>query len=153
MMHPLPPRLLLFLCVLLATVAATPVQAQGGAQPPAQVPASYEVLGVSVEGVTDESARQFVLQSSGLRVGQQVTLPGDQAISDAIRRLYELGNFTDIDVLADRFVGNGVFLTIEVEEVPRLSELSFEGIKGGDRDELRKQVPLLRGRALRPADI
>ncbi len=147
-------RLLLLLCVSLAFVAVPPTLAQGLSQPLAQAgPASYEVLGVSVEGVADETARQFVLQSSGLRVGQSVTLPGDQAISDAIRRLYELGNFTDIDVMADRFVGNGVFLTIAVEEVPRLSEIKFEGVKGGDRDELRKQIPLLRGRALRPADI
>jgi outer membrane protein insertion porin family len=151
----IPPRLLLLLCVLLAV--ATPAEAQGIPQPPGQTtattPQSYEILGLSVEGVTDESARQFVLSSSGLQVGQQVTLPGDPVISDAIRRLYELGNFSDIDVVAERFVGDGVFLRIDVEEVPRLGEVVFEGVKGGDRDELREQVPLLRGRALRPADI
>lgn len=138
---------------------AAPAAAQGVGVPapqaaaPQQQPTSYEILGLSVEGVSDEASRQFVLQSSGLAVGQQVVIPGDQALADAIRRLYELGNYTDIDVRADRFVGPGVFLTIEVEETDRLGEFEFEGIGRGDRDELRTRVPLLRGRALRPADV
>lgn len=123
-----------------------------GSAPPARL-SSYEILGISVEGVTDEEAREFVLRSSGLAVGQEIVVPGDQALSDAVRRLYELGNFTDVDILADRYVGPGVFLTIRVEETDRLAEFEFEGIGRGDRDELRKRVPLLRGRALRPADI
>ena len=116
-------------------------------------PSSYEILGISVEGASDEEARLFVLQSSGLTVEQSVTLPGDQALSDAVRRLYKLGNYTDVDILADRFVGPGVFLTIRVEETTRLGEFAFEGVKRGDREELAKRVPLLRGRALRPADV
>ncbi|MEM1041527.1 MAG: outer membrane protein assembly factor BamA [Bacteroidota bacterium] len=143
-----------------ALILSLPAGAQGLGQPLAQVggapigaPASYEILGLSVEGVSDESARQFVLSSSGLRVGQSVTIPGDQAISDAIRQLYQLGNFADVDVLAERYVGGGVFLLVRVEEVPRLGEVKFEGVKGGDRDELKDRVPLLRGQALRPAGI
>ena len=147
-----------FLLAFVLGAVAGPALAQGVGLPLAQgnaarQPASYEILGLTVEGVSDEAARQFVLQASGLAVGQQVTIPGDQALSDAIRRLYELGNFTDIDILADRFVGPGVFLTIEVEETTRVGEVTFEGIKGGDRDELGKRIPLLRGRALRPADL
>ncbi len=141
-----------------ALALAAPAGAQGLAQPLAQAaapaaPASYEILGLSVEGVSDEQARAFVLSSSGLRVGQSVTIPGDQTISEAIRQLYELGNFTDVDVIAERYVGGGVFLLLRVEEVPRLSEVAFEGVKGGDRDDLEKQIPLVRGRALRPADL
>lgn len=152
-------RTLLIALVLGASVPLA--SAQGVGQPLSQLgppaqqqdPRSYEILGLTVEGVSDETARQFVLQASGLAVGQQVTIPGDQALSDAIRQLYELGNFTDIDVSADRFVGSGVFLTIEVEETTRVGEVAFEGIGGGDQDELRDQIPLLRGRALRPADL
>ncbi len=145
-------------CLALAFVLAVPASAQGLGQPLAQAgrpaaPASYEILGLSVEGVADEQAREFVLSSSGLRVGQSVTIPGDQALSEAIRQLYELGNFTDVDVIAERYVGGGVFLMVRVEEVPRLSEVKFEGIKGGDRDDLEKRIPLLRGRAVRPADL
>ena len=138
-------------------VLAVPAAAQVGGQPLAQgavqQPTSYEILGISVEGVSDEASRQFVLQSSGLTVGQQIVIPGDQALSDAVRRLYRLGNFTDIDVVADRYVGPGVFLTIRVEETDRIGEVTFEGVGRGDRDELAKRVPLLRGRALRPADL
>ncbi len=146
--------LLVLGCVLGLAVPAgaqgvAPLAQAGGAA----APASYEILGISVEGVSDEQAREFVLSSVGLRVGQSVVILGDQAISDAVRRLYELGNFTDVDVMAERYVGGGVFLLVRVEEVPRLSEVTFEGVKGGDRDDLKKQIPLLRGRALRPADL
>lgn len=157
MTHPPLARTLLFALGL--AVCAVPAAAQDVGLPLAQgsaaqgQPTSYEILGLSVEGVSDEEARQFVLQSSGLTVGQQVVLPGDQALADAVRRLYELGNFTDIAILADRYVGPGVFLTIRVEETDRLGEFEFEGIGRGDRDELRQRVPLVRGRALRPADI
>ncbi len=149
-----------FLALSCVLALALPAGAQGLSQPIAQAgggaigaPASYEILGLSVEGVSDENARQFVISSSGLRIGQAVTIPGDQAISDAIRQLYELGNFTDVDVIAERYVGGGVFLLVRVEEVPRLGEVKFEGIKGGDRDKLRDQIPLLRGQALRPAGV
>ncbi|MDX1530806.1 MAG: outer membrane protein assembly factor BamA [Rhodothermales bacterium] len=136
--------------VLAPAARAQSLAQAGGALP---TPQQYEVLGVSAEGVADEATRQFVLQTSGFQAGDRVTIPGDEVISDAIRRLYELGNFTDVDVIAEKFVGNGVFLLVRVEEVPRVGEYAFEGIKGGWKDDLRRQVPLLRGRALREADV
>lgn len=139
--------------LLLALVGAAPAARAQVPAAPQQVPASYEVLGLSVEGAASEASRQFILTTSGLQVGQQVTLPGDQAVADAVRRLYELGNFTAVDVIAERFVGNGVFLLVRVEEAPRIADYRFEGVKGGEADDLRKQVPLLRGRPLRDADV
>ncbi len=144
--------------LLLAVLAAAPAAAQGSqplaaAQQDPRGPQSYEVLGVSVEGVTEETTRQFVIQTAGIRAGQTVTLPGDEAVADAVRRLYELGAFTDVDVVAERYVAEGVFLLIRVEEAPRVGEYEFEGLKKGEVEDLRREIPLLRGRALRPADL
>ena len=118
-----------------------------------QPPQAYELLGIDVAGVKDAGTKAFIIQSSGLRVGQTLTLPGDEALREAIRRLYRLGIFSDVRILEDKKVGNGIFLLIQVKEEPRLAEYHFEGLKKGEAEELRKRVPLLRGRAVGRADI
>jgi outer membrane protein insertion porin family len=121
---------------------------------PPSSPRSYEILGISVEGRHGRGRRgSSCSRRAGSRVGQQIAVPGDQAVSDAIRRLYELGNFTDVDVIAERYVGPGVFLTHPRRGDRPLGEFAFEGVRRGWADELAKRVPLLRGRALRPADV
>jgi outer membrane protein insertion porin family len=150
------PALFLLIVLLLAAIAPGVALAQLGVPTGVQAPrgpVTYQLLSVGVEGAADESTRQFVLQTSGLREGQSVRIPGDEAVSDAIRRLYELGSFSDVDILADRYEGDGVHLVIHVEEIPRVASVAFEGIRRGWADDLRRQVPLLRGRALRAADL
>jgi outer membrane protein insertion porin family len=142
--------------VLLVGVAfaSVPVAAQGLGVAPAQSgPETHTVLSISVEGTTDETLQQFVLQNAGIREGQQLSLPGDEAISSAVRRLYELGSFYRIDIFADRIVADGVHLLIRVVEAPRVGAFSFEGVRRAWADELRREVPLVRGRPLRPADL
>ena len=118
-----------------------------------QVPQSYEILGISVEGVESDNTRAFVQQASGLRVGQNVTLPSDQAFADAIRNIYRLGLFSDVKVVEERRAGNGVFLAISVKEEPRLTDYAFQGVKKGHRDDLQKAVPIIKGTPVRPAEI
>jgi outer membrane protein insertion porin family len=112
-----------------------------------------QVLGVSVEGVEDEYTRGFVLQTSGLSVGQRVQVPGDPAFADAIRSVYRLGAYDDVQIIEDRRVGDGVFLTIRVTDVPKLAAYEFEGVKKGEAKDLRKEVPLLLRSPVRPSAI
>ncbi|NBC19075.1 MAG: outer membrane protein assembly factor BamA [Bacteroidetes bacterium] len=147
---------------LLLSLTAAPVLGQGllptqeapaTASPYAQAPKPLQILGLSVQGVEDESMRTFVLQSSGLTIGEQVTLPGDQALADAIRSIYETRLFSDVAIVEERRAGDGVFLAIRVKEEPRLKSYSFENVKRRHRDELKKKVPLLSGTRVRPADL
>lgn len=120
---------------------------------PAQ-PESLEILGISVEGVDAPQMRSFIQQRSGLQPGESILIPGDQKLAEAIRNIYRLGTVSDVKILEERRVGNGVFLNIKVQEEPRLDEYSFSGLrKKGHRRDLRKDVPLLRGSPVRPADI
>lgn len=118
-----------------------------------QAPRPVEILGITVEGVTDESMKTFVLQSSGLAVGQTVNLPGDQALAEAIRNIYRLRVFSDIKIVEDRRAGDGVFLLIKVKEEPQLGEYTFTGIKKKHRKDLEKKIPLFKGSRVRPADL
>lgn len=118
-----------------------------------RAPEPVEVLGISVGGVDSEGVRNFVLQTSGLEVGQTVTVPGDPALADAIRSIYRTGLFSDVKVIEERRVGDGVYLNIQVEEVPKLAGFTFENIKKGQRNDLKKEVPLITGVPVRPGDI
>ena len=153
-MYPTMKYRILFLLVAILWLGAFPLHAQQAALPSfMQAPQTYRILGISVEGTDDASTQTFVVQTSGLRVGDRVTIPGDEALREAIRRLYRLGIFSNVRVLKEKVVGDGVFLLIQVEEEPRLADYRFEGVKKGEAEDLRKEVPLLRGRALRKGDI
>ena len=116
-------------------------------------PEEFEILGISVEGAETESMRNFALRSSGLTVGQKVILPGDPAISDAIRSIYKLRVFSDVKIVEERRAGTGVFLLIQLTEEPQLAEFTFTGIKKKDRRKLTEKVPLFKGTRIRPADL
>ena len=147
--------ILLFSCVLLAV----PVRAQGitgsfdTPGPYSSPPTPYEILDITVEGSDSESARSIIAQASGLTAGEIVTLPGDEAIADAVRSVYRLGLFSDVKIVEERRAGNGVYLSIEVKEEPRLAEYTFSGIKKGQQKDLREEAPLLTGSPVRPSDI
>ena len=145
--------LLCFLAMPGAAQGLLPPQSAGASSPYERAPRPFEILGLSVEGVEEESMRTFVLQSSGLTIGEEVTLPGDKAIADAIRSIYETRLFSDVAVVEERRAGNGVFLAIRVKEEPRLQEYSFTGVKRRHRDDLKKKIPLLSGTRVRPADL
>lgn len=116
-------------------------------------PKVYEILGISVEGVESDEIAAFVKQQSQLQVGQTVTVPGDPAFAEAIRSIYRTNMFSDVKISEERVVEDGLFLVIQVREEPRLANYSFEGVKKGHRDDLRKEVPLLTGARVQSSDI
>ena len=140
----------LALGVLLVSTAA---QAQVPTTPDSVVPATYEVLSVSVEGVADESSSALVRSISGLRPRTRVQLPWDPQFGEAVRNLYSRGGYSDVAVEATEITGDGVFLTIKVREQPKLSGFEIKGLGKSDVEELRTQLPLYRGRAVRDADV
>lgn len=106
-------------------------------------PEIVEILGISVEGASDDYANSFIQQTSRLQVGQRLTLPGDPALGDAIRSIYRLRTYEDIQIVQERRVGQGVYLVIRVREVPKLRDYEFLGVKKGHAKDLRKEVPLV----------
>ncbi len=112
-----------------------------------------EILGITVDGVKTESMQNFAIRSSGLTVGQKVTFPNDPAISEAIRNLYRLKVFSDVKIVEENRVEEGVFLMIQLTEEPQLADFTFSGIKRSDRRKLSEEIPLFKGTRVRPADL
>lgn len=106
-------------------------------------PKDYEIAGLTVEGT--KYVDQTVLgMLSGLRVGETIKVPGD-AISDAIRKIWEQGMFDDVAINATNIIGDKIFLQIVVQERPRVSKFSFEGIKKSEADDIREKINLSHG--------
>ena len=98
----------------------------------------YEIGGITVNGAefSDENA---IISISGLRVGDKLTIPGN-SIPKAIRSLWDLRLFTNVEITQTKRIGDVIFLDITVQERPRLSRFSYEGVKKGKHDDLNEIV-------------
>jgi outer membrane protein insertion porin family len=143
---------LAFFFAVPGALAQTPTPEVFG--PLAQVPENYPIRAITIEGVEEESIRNFVLQTSGLQIGQNVMVPGDPGFSEAIRAIYtRLGMFSDVKILTEETTDGGVNVTIQVREEPELDDLNFTGVSSGQSDDLDDVMGLLPGRPVRPNDI
>ena len=119
-------------------------------QNPLQVtPQQYEVLGVEVSGLTT-TRPSFVVATSGLQEGTQITYPGDD-IPNAINQLKRTGLFSDIKIIRKRTTSSGIYLEIRVTEQPKLEAFEIRGVKNSQRKDLREQINLLKGFAVTDA--
>jgi outer membrane protein insertion porin family len=115
---------------------------------------TYRILGISVEGNNPKTGSEAsaIIGNSGLRVGDQITVPGDQ-IRSAIQRLWALRIFSDVQILIENKVADGVYLQIKVQEYPRLSRTEIVGADEVSKDDVQKKITLVRGQIITPDDV
>lgn len=106
-------------------------------------PQQYEIAGITVEG-TSYVDNNVLCMLAGLKVGEEITIPGDE-IASAIRKIWEQGMFEDVEINATNIVGDKIFLQVVVQERPRVSKFSFNGIKKSEADDIRNKINLSRG--------
>lgn len=81
---------------------------------------------------------------SGLIVGEEILVPGDK-ITNAIKKLWQQGLFSDVKITATKIVGDKVWLEIYLQERPRLSEVNYMGVSKSEKDDITEKVLLLKG--------
>ena len=100
----------------------------------AGVPGNYRLAGLQVSGV--EGYEDYVLTNiSGLQVGQEIEIPGN-AVTDAVKRYWKHGLFSDVSIAADSIVGNDVYLHIYLKTRPRVSTINYSGVKKSEQTDL-----------------
>lgn len=119
--------------------------------PTLEVPQEYTIQEVEVKG-NEFTREQFILTASSLNKGTIITYPGSD-ISDAIKRLYRVGLFSDVKVYIKEKTVTGIRLIIEVIEQPRMLEYKIEGAKRSERNDLKDEIKLLAGTAITEANI
>lgn len=115
-----------------------------------QIP-TYKILGVSVEGNTTADPA-VIIAASGLKIGDEIQIPGDATIN-AIKRILALNIFSDVQLIKERQIGNGIYILIKVQEYPRLEDFIIVGNDEISEKDLKKEVTLIKGQILKPQDI
>ena len=98
----------------------------------------YEIGGITVSGNTfsDEVA---IISISGFKIGDRIRIPGGK-IQQAIKNLWNLKLFSNVEITKVNTLGDIVFLNITVTEQPRLVRHSFKGVKKTHHDDLNEQI-------------
>ena len=109
-------------------------------------PKTYVVGGVGVEGNSYFSENQ-ILQLTGLRNGQNITVPGED-VTSIVKRLVAQRYFEDVAVIVDSLnvSADTAWIKVAVRERPRVSRWSYSGVKSSEKKDLQERLNLRPGR-------
>lgn len=111
-------------------------------------PRKYTIADIIVTGV-DNIDQTILLNLSGLRVGQDITIPSDE-VTQTLKRYWNHGLFSDVKIYQRKVEGNNIYLEIALKERPRLSTVNFKGIKRGEVKEVEPKVAIMQGAQVTP---
>jgi len=108
----------------------------------------YKIAEIKVTGASNYE--DFVLIGfSGLSIGDVINVPGD-AITNAVKRFWKQGLFSDVKILATKIQDGKVWLTIALKERPRVSEVNYNGLKKSEKEDLELRVGITKGNQITP---
>ena len=110
------------------------------------LPDEIKLVNVGVEGNV-VSSENTVIFTSGLREGQTIS-PSD--FPRAVKRLWQLGLFQDIQIRYDEETPEGLSITVVVKENFILGDLSYEGNKKLKDRKFEDEISLAKGQRLKP---
>ena len=111
-------------------------------------PKKYEIADIKVEGV--KNYEDYVLIGlSGLSVGQTITIPGDE-VTQACKRYWKHGLFSNVQITADKIEGDKVWLTIHLTQRPRVSDIRYHGVKKSEREDIESRICMIKGGQVTP---
>ncbi len=126
------------LCLLLGILLTGFLCAQSNEEDLNAAAEQLEIGGIVVEGI-QEANDKAIVTISGLRVGDRIQVPGPK-IQQAIKALWKLQLFRDIQILETDRKGDIIFLKILVQEMPRLAAFYLQGVKRKWQEPLRKII-------------
>ena len=123
---------------IFSLLSAAWLGAQSEGASPAKASNLREVGGIKVTGAqfSDDNA---IISISGIKVGDKIHIPGNE-LPHAIKSLWNLKLFTDVQILQEKAIGDVIFLEIVVQERPRFTRHSFKGVKKSYHDDLNAIV-------------
>ena len=105
-----------------------------------EIPAQPQVVVLAVSATTENADTSLVLRTAGITAGQTFTGPALRTeIAEAVRRLYELGLFSQVTADTSR-IADGVRISFETREFPKLREVNYEGYRRVRLKDLESRV-------------
>ncbi len=98
----------------------------------------YVLGGITISGIRFLDLNALV-GLSGLKEGQEMRIPGE-TISNAAKKLWNQGLFSDVRITIDSLKADTAFLNIYLQERPRLSSISFTGLKTTEIDDITDKI-------------
>ena len=108
----------------------------------------YEIADIKVEGAQNYEDH-VIIGLSGLSKEQVITVPGDE-ITQACKRYWRHGLFSDVEITADKIEGNRIWLTIHLTMRPRVSDIRYSGVKKSEREDLESKIGMIKGGQITP---
>ena len=118
-------------------------------------PKKYIIEDIKVTGLegTMYEEQDFVMVNfSGLSVGDEIMIPGEE-ITNAVNRFWKQGLFADIKILVEKMVGDKVWLEIQLTGRPRITDIHYSGIKRGERRDIEEKIGMVKGNQITPNQV
>ncbi len=113
-----------------------------------QISSAVVISRIEVEGNRSVD-KSLIINMSGLRPGSE---SDPQTIQDAIKRLYAMGLFSDIQI-EGKEIKEEMELYIKVREYPRVSSIQISGNKKIKTDEIKENLKITLGKVISPMDV
>ena len=113
-----------------------------------RTPRKYVIAGITVGGVNNYDD-YLLVGLSGLSVGQRVAIPGEE-ITKAIKRYWRHGLFSNVQISVDSIVVDSAYLHIQLAQLPKISEINYNGVKKSEREDLETKLGLVKENQINP---
>lgn len=110
---------------------------------------SFQINKIRIEGNVGADS-SIIVVNSGLRPGKWI---GADDIQKAIKNLWALRIFSDIQIYLENQTDTGLDLLIQVKEFPRLREWKVQGNKKLKKGDVDKELGFYRGMIITPFNI
>jgi len=100
----------------------------------------YTINSIKVTGAQNFN-EQTVIAFTGLKKGDRIYIPGEK-LSSVTKKLWEQNLFSDIAFYVTNIVGDEADLELYIVELPKLNEVTIEGIRKGKKKEIIKDNSL-----------
>ena len=113
-----------------------------------QISAQQEItlLGVDVDG-NKLASETMIRYTAGLRQNEVINVAD---FSRAVKRLWQLGLFEDVQIKIDKETTDGFFITIQVQETPILGNVHYKGNKKLKDKQLQDELDFYLGQRIKP---
>lgn len=117
----------------------------------AATPRQCVIAGIEVSGI--EGYEDYMLTSiSNLSVGQEIYVPGTE-ITDAVKRFWRHGLFSDVSISIDSIIGRDIYLHFHLAPLPRVSQINYYGLKKSEREDMQEKLGMMKDYQITPSMI
>ncbi|MBK5720595.1 BamA/TamA family outer membrane protein [Dysgonomonas sp. Marseille-P4677] len=111
---------------------------------------TYEIADLKLSGIVNPMYEDFTLFGfAELQVGDKIEIPGAE-ITNAVKRFWRQGLFSDVKILATKIEGNKIWIEINLKERPRISDIVYTGMKKSERQDIDAKIGMEKNLQITP---